>query len=477
MGKKLKQVLEILLFIGWFPVAFLYFFAPAQELKLPPEVSLSNQRQWWMVLFNNKKIGYSYLTISPAKDGYSIEDFLYMKLTTFGKEQTLYSRLNGKVTKDLRIKHFSFSVTTPSGVNFSGSGKYQNGKLLITLYTPRGKEDITLDSPHPPYLPDLVYNIVNEKELKKGARYTFPLYDPLLGKEIKGTLEVGEKIPYRFMGGIITAYKVKFQYGETTVDAIIAPGIGVLEETSGAGFTLKRVTRQEALKPVEDVNIIWSVAIPANKKIDPSALTSITYRITGIELNQFDLDGGNQELEDNILIIKKAKIPINAKITLKPQLKKYLVATPFVQTGDPAFKKIVEENRGKNPIETARNLNHWVYSYLKKEPVISVPSALEVLQLKKGDCNEHATLLLALLRTAGIPSREVAGVVYQDGYFFYHAWVEIYINDWIPIDPTFDQFPADVTHIRFIAGGLDKQVKVLSMINRVKIEILDYTRR
>ncbi len=477
MGRKIKKYIELLLFLGWFPFAILYFFSPAQELRPSPEVTLNPQRQWWVVLFNDQKIGYSYLQITPEKDGYQIEDFLYMKLTTLGKEQTLYSRLKGRVSKDFRIRSFSFSVTTPSGVNFSGSGRYHEKKLLITLYTPRGKEEITLNSPRPPYLPDMVYNIVSERELKKGKIYTFPVYDPLLGKEIMGTLEVGEEIPYRFMGGIVKAYRVKFKYGETTVSAIISPGIGVLEETSGAGFTLKRVTREEALKPLQRVNILWSVAIPSNKRIDPEDLVSITYRIAGIDLDQFDLDGGTQDLEDNILIIKKASIPDKVNGFPERIRKNYLKATPFVQTGDPAFQKIVDENRGENYIETARNLNNWVYRYLKKEPVISVPSALEVLKLKKGDCNEHAVLLLALLRTAGIPSREVAGVVYQDGYFFYHAWVEVYFNGWIPIDPTFDQFPADVSHIRFIAGGLDKQVKVLSMINKVKIEILDYKRK
>ncbi len=477
MGRKIKVAIEILLFVGWFPIAFLYFFAPSHELKPPPEVTLNAQKQWWVVLFNNKKIGYSYLKILPEKEGYKIDDFLYMKLTTLGKVQTLFSKLKGEVTSDFRIKKFSFSVTTPSGVNFSGKGKYIKNKLLITLFTPRGKEVIKLIYPKAPYLPDLVYNLISEKQLKKGAHYTLPLYDPLLGKEIKGTLIIGGKVSYRFMGGIITAHKVKFLYGGTTVNAIIAPGIGVLEEDSGAGFTLKRVTKTEALKPVAEVNILWSVAIPANKKINPEKINTITYRITGINLNQFDLDGGTQDLEDNILIIKKAKIPTKVNLSNNFHLKKYLEATPFVQVGDPAFKKIVRENKGKNPIETAKNLNQWVFNYLKQEPVISVPSAIQVLKMKKGDCNEHAVLLLALLRTAGIPSREVAGVVYQNGYFFYHAWVEVYFNKWIPIDPTFDQFPADVSHIRFIAGGLDKQVKVLSMINKVKIEILDYSGR
>ena len=477
MGKNIKKYVELILFLGWFPFAIFYFYSPIETINIPSHLEISATKQWWVVLFKDKKIGYSYLEIAPTKDGYKIKDFLYMKLNALGNIKTLYSNLSGNTSKDFRIKSFSFSITTPSGVNFTGLGKYTKGKLNIKLKTPAGEESISLSSPTPPYLPDAIYLALAGKKLQMGKTYTFPLFDPLIGKEIQGRIKVIKKVPYRFMGSIISAYQLKFIYGNTTAESIFSPQLGVLEEKSGGGFILKRTTREEALKPVQNVNIIWSVAIKANKELEPTKISQITYKISGIDLSEFDLDGGVQDLEDNILIIKKAKVPVVNSIPSQKNLLPYLSATPFIQTGAPPFKSIVKKNRGNNVTETARNLTHWVYNYLEKTPVISVPSALDVLKMKKGDCNEHAVLLTALLRTAGIPTREVAGVVYQKGYFFYHAWVEIYLkSQWIPVDPTFDQFPADVTHIRFIIGGLNNQVKVLKMINRVKIEILDFRR-
>ena len=44
---------------------------------------------------------------------------------------------------------------------------------------------------------------------------------------------------------------------------------------------------------------------------------------------------------------------------------------------------------------------------------------------------------------------------------------------WLPVDPTFNQFPADATHIRLARGGLDKQAAIVPLIGRVKIAILD----
>ena len=100
--------------------------------------------------------------------------------------------------------------------------------------------------------------------------------------------------------------------------------------------------------------------------------------------------------------------------------------------------------------------------------------ATDVLRTKKGDCNEHATLFTALARAAGIPAKIAVGLTYKDGFFYYHAWSEIFAGQWIAVDPTLGQFPADAGHIRLITGDLDRQVQVLPVINKIRIEGLEY---
>ncbi len=66
--------------------------------------------------------------------------------------------------------------------------------------------------------------------------------------------------------------------------------------------------------------------------------------------------------------------------------------------------------------------------------------ASEILQLRQGDCTEHAVLLAAVLRARRIPSRVVAGLVYLDGKngFSGHMWTEAMINgQWTALDATF----------------------------------------
>ncbi len=120
----------------------------------------------------------------------------------------------------------------------------------------------------------------------------------------------------------------------------------------------------------------------------------------------------------------------------------------------------------------------WTYGNLEKVPVASVPSALEVLQSLRGDCNEHTTLFTALARSLGIPTRPVAGIVYSEtifaeGAFYYHAWPEVWLGDgWVPVDPTFGQFPADATHLGLVVGDLDKQMEIMGVIGRINLSVV-----
>ena len=113
-------------------------------------------------------------------------------------------------------------------------------------------------------------------------------------------------------------------------------------------------------------------------------------------------------------------------------------------------------------------------THIDKRPVVSVPDALDTLANKAGDCNEHAVLFAALARAAGIPTRIESGVVYMRGKFYYHAWNAVYLDrQWITVDAALDQFPADVTHIRLVTGGIEKQVDLLSVIGKLTISIIE----
>ena len=144
-----------------------------------------------------------------------------------------------------------------------------------------------------------------------------------------------------------------------------------------------------------------------------------------------------------------------------------------VETPGGLVKAIIvgEEN---NALMAARRLSVWVYLNLDKMPVLTIPSAIEVLKTRVGDCNEHATLLTALLRASGIPAKLSIGLTYSRGQFFYHAWTEAYVGEWISVDATLNQLPVDATHIKLVEGNLDKQVAIAGLIGKLELKVLDF---
>jgi len=78
----------------------------------------------------------------------------------------------------------------------------------------------------------------------------------------------------------------------------------------------------------------------------------------------------------------------------------------------------------------------WVFENIEKKAVVSVPSALEVLEAMEGDCNEHTLLYTALARAAGVPTRVAIGLVWSEELngFYYHAWPEVFVGEWIWIE-------------------------------------------
>ena len=97
---------------------------------------------------------------------------------------------------------------------------------------------------------------------------------------------------------------------------------------------------------------------------------------------------------------------------------------------------------------------------------------MSTLTHRVGDCNEHAVLLAALARAAGIPAKIEAGLVYLNGRFYYHAWNLLYLGKWITADSLFNQIPADVTHIRLTSGESSQQFDIINVIGRIKLRII-----
>ncbi|MFC1789208.1 transglutaminase-like domain-containing protein, partial [Thermodesulfobacteriota bacterium] len=153
--------------------------------------------------------------------------------------------------------------------------------------------------------------------------------------------------------------------------------------------------------------------------------------------------------------------------------KRFLMPSPFIESDHPKIENLANKilSADDSTVIKAKKLVAWLHNNIEKRPVLSLPDALATLENRVGDCNEHAVLLAALARASGIPAQIEAGLVYLNGRFYYHAWNLLYIGQWVTADSVLGQVPADVTHIRFSSGAMQKQLDLMGIIGKIKLKV------
>ncbi len=134
----------------------------------------------------------------------------------------------------------------------------------------------------------------------------------------------------------------------------------------------------------------------------------------------------------------------------------------------------------------AEALRRFVHEHVQKKDLsVGFASAGEVARTQQGDCTEHAVLLAAMLRAAGMPSRTASGLVYVDealGHreiFGYHMWTQAWIDGrWVDLDATLgSDTPFDATHITFATSDMadgqwtNDMVTLAPLLGGLKIEV------
>ena len=132
---------------------------------------------------------------------------------------------------------------------------------------------------------------------------------------------------------------------------------------------------------------------------------------------------------------------------------KHLEENSLYPIEDLAIQKMVGEVVGDttDDWEKVKALLDHVERYVVDDYTSNSMSVFEVLRKRKGDCSEHTLLFNTLARAAGIPSREVRGLMnYEDRKFGLHAWNEVLVGgEWHSVDATWGYTTTPLTHIKF----------------------------
>ena len=462
-------------------------FSPYVELSpllgLEPGETIDAEEAWMGIYFQGNKVGWLHHTCEPEDGGYVVREESLTHLKMMNIPQKIWAATTCRTDQSFALASFDFRMRSDV-VSMEVLGEVTGRTVNLKIDSAGKTQKKVLRLRRTPYLFLNLRPYLVSEGLEAGKSFRVPVVLPSTLSQAEAVLTVEGEEEIRIDGETREAFRIQVSYAGMEATSWYDREGRVLKEVSPMGLTMIRETAGQARKGLmkgdEAVDITASTMVSVDKRLpDPTGLRYLRVLLEGIDPAGFEIEGGRQRLRGATLEIVKETVASLPKIGIPVEddaLADFLEATAFLQSDDERILRLAREVVGqeKDAAAGARRLMDWVYENLEKRPTVSLPSALEVLEDRAGDCNEHAALMAALARAAGLPARLVVGVVYTGNGFFYHAWNEVWVGGWVSLDPVMGQFPADATHVKFIDGGLEEQIRMARVIGRLSMEILEY---
>jgi transglutaminase-like putative cysteine protease len=406
-------------------------------------------------------------------------------IRVMGQSRDVHSVSRADVDAQGRLRSFDFRLRSPPA-DFHVRGQVRGATVDVILDSAGEERTERIVLNEPPVMDVNLTQIIAKKGLTPGAKYKFSVFDPQTLSNRASTVEVVGREKVLVMGGKVEAYRLRQITAGAAFDTWIdEKGNGLVGE-GPLGMRIERTTRELAMimprEPGRDL-ISASAVTPSRPLPDPEELSSLRLRVTGLDEGIADLADFRQEVvaTDTILVrrdtlygLDPTPLPVS-----DPAFAEFIRPAPLLQSDSPEIRKQAEAIVGaeRDALSAARRINDWLFDNVRKQNVVGIPSALEALRTRRGDCNEHTSLYVALARSIGLPAQVAIGLVYMEGRFYYHAWPEVYVGRWIAAEPTLGQFPADATHLRLVRGDFSHQVEIVRMLGRIGIDPVGWEAR
>lgn len=468
---------------------------------------------YYRLELGDQQIGFASSTVDTAGGAIRVEDMLILEVPALGALLRTTAKSTATLSRALRLQQVEATFDGDIG-RFAAHGTVIGDTLLTVLLVSGGGTDsqyTRVPLERPIVLPTLLaLRLAFGGNFKPGRTHAIRVFDPLLltQREVSVTIAAESTlvtadsadydstamawVPVHF--DTVRAFRIDQETDGMRSTAWIDAQGHTVRATSPVGFTIQRSAFEIAYENFRrrdtarvahasatprPGDVIAMTAIAAGARLRPSGLTELRVRLHGVDPRGLDLESNRQRFTGDTLVVRRETRAVLAPRYTLPAtdraLRAFLAPEPLIQSTNPRIRARAKAiiARERDAARAAELLQRWVSGHVAKQVTASVPSAVQVLEQRRGDCNEHTVLYVALARAVGLPARAVAGLVYLDGRFYYHAWPEVYLGGgWFAVDPTLDQFPADAAHLRFTVGGLARQVELVRMIGRVTVEVL-----
>lgn len=269
--------------------------------------------------------------------------------------------------------------------------------------------------------------------------------------------------------------------------------------------TVRLTTREDALSspetaaelPFEQTLARSNIRLPQARAIDSvtlrlerkdSALGNGWPEFGGPGQTVLDKTAGHVVLKVERVFPPRPPEPETSPDRAGGDIESLLRSNAYLDAGDELLLEAVEEALGGEGKEDkgdalgrALRLENWVSGRMSFDAGIAFAPSSEVVRGLRGTCAEYAVLLAAMLRAAGMPSRVLMGIVYVNGVWGGHAWVEACLDGaWVGLDAAVNgPGPADAARVALGRSSLNDGLgEILSwgqgVLGNLRVTVLSY---
>ncbi len=500
--------------VAWAILAIALALSPRATAADPAPVKFpDHEEEWFVVKLQDAKCGYMYSISDHVDSEVHTRLFLHFELARGDAKVEITS--DQRYRESLEGQPLAFQHETTMGqLPVVYRGAVEGGKLrLVTEQAGAAREAVYDFDPQIRFAWGQLLE-QRKRGLAPGTTYSVKTYEPTVRVDGPLVMEVKvhgkEKIDV--LGTPRPLYKVTSTLllptpitTESWVDDDAAPVIASVD-FGIARILICRASKEEALEKSAAPELFLSTFVNVDRRI-PANASEVTYRLRLPDKGKWSLP----DLPKTSMQTFKRTSAHEGTITVRrldwsvirradassadpsPELAPFCKASTMLDTDDPRIKRLARRalsDAAAAPADKADALRRFVGDYVSDKGLdVGFATASEVARTRAGDCTEHAALLAALARAAGLPARGVSGIVQippgplmptKASAFGYHMWTQVHIGgQWVDIDAALAQTECDPTHIALSImplndeGVLDSMTSLFPLLGRLELEVIN----
>ena len=450
--------------------------------RIPVSLSEEGDTEWMSIYLSGNKIGHIVSLTTRTETGYQSVESSYMRFGLSGTDQNMKTFVRATSDSDYKLTSFSFEIRSKDQL-LKAEGEVEGGLLRIEVQSGDELQNLSFPLPEDAYMPFSVGPLIKQRGLREGDSVSVTIFDPSVFQPGEMWIRHAGTQTVEHLGKNVEATHLTTSFLGAKMRMWVDADGKTFRQEGPMGLLIVEEPRDMAERfphSERPVELLTLFSVQSDKELpDPRSLTHLRVELVGADLDSSRLSNNRQSvLSTSPFLVEVTTVvpePGGQQGEL-PDPDPYLRPDALLQADHPKMVAAADSIVGglADPRVKSQAIAQWVYEELEKTPTVSLPSALDVLKTRQGDCNEHAVLVAALSRAAGVPATIASGLVYMDGSFYYHAWNRVYVGEWIDMDATFGQDVADATHLMLAEGGIENQASMTNVIGGLQIRILEY---